>query len=422
MEQFIPRCFKFLANMKVQYLPEKPNYLLLVFVLFAFTLLPLRKNAQELTIPENPLKGRFVFEQKGCSTCHSIKGEGGDIGPDLGQKKFYGSFLQLAGIMWNHAPEMLRLMRELDLPYPEFSRTEMVELIAYLYYLRYLGEPGNLYRGKILVQKKSCLICHSIGGKGGKLGPAFDKLAKYISPLYMAQALWNHGPEMEKQIKKMGLKRPKFEKGEIVDLSAYIREASKGTVQEQVYMSPGNPKRGGIVFKEKGCLDCHAVNGEGKDIGPDLGELEWDYSVTEIAGLMWNHGSEMAMFMEEQKISWPKFSGKEMADLIAYLYFLRFADKPGDSIEGKKVFAEKGCVNCHGADAKGSEYAPDLSKSKGILSAINMAQIMWNHAPAMEERITEKFMRWPEFSGKEMRNLYAYLRVLLKNKSAKLER
>ncbi|MFQ5824795.1 MAG: c-type cytochrome [bacterium] len=402
--------------MKMHYLLEKSNSIFLVFVLFTFTLLPLRIFAQELTVPENPLKGRFVFEQKGCSTCHSIKGEGGDIGPDLGQKKFYGSFLQLAGIMWNHAPDMLMRMRELDLPYPEFSRTEMVELIAYLYYLRYLGEPGDLYRGKILVQKKSCLVCHSIGGKGGKLGPAFDKLAKYISPLYMAQALWNHGPKMEKQIKKMGLKRPKFEKGEIVDLSAYIREASKGTVMEQVYMSPGNPKRGKIVFKEKGCLDCHALNGAGQDIGPDLGELEWDYSVTEIAGLMWNHGSEMAVFMEEQKISWPKFSGKEMADLIAYLYFLRFAEKPGNSRAGQKVFAEKGCIHCHGDDAKGGEYAPDLTKSKGLLSAIDMARIMWNHAPVMEERITEKVMRWPEFSGKQMRNLYAYLHELLKIK------
>ncbi|MFQ5752862.1 MAG: c-type cytochrome, partial [bacterium] len=157
------------------------------FLFFAllFLLLPLKGTAQELTLPENPLKGRFVFEQKGCSSCHSIEGESGKIGPDLGQNKYYGSFLQLAGIMWNHAPDMLRRMRELELPYPEFSRTEMIELIAFLYYLRYLGEPGDLYRGKILVKEKKCLMCHSIGGKGGNSAPAFDKLGKYISPLYM---------------------------------------------------------------------------------------------------------------------------------------------------------------------------------------------------------------------------------------------
>lgn len=388
----------------------------LALCFWACSILPPKTLGQVLTMPKNPLKGRFVFEQKGCITCHSIKGEGGSIGPDLGQKKYYGSFLELAGIMWNHAPEMLRRMRELDLPYPEFSHTEMVELISYLYYLRYLGEPGDLYRGKILVNEKGCLTCHSIAGKGGKSAPAFDQLSKYISPLYMAQALWNHGPEMERLIKKMGLQRPQFGKGEIVDLSAYIREASKGSEREQVYMSPGNPQRGKTVLQEKGCLDCHAVNGEGKDLGPDFGDLEWDYSVTEIAGLMWNHGSEMAELMEMQKIVWPRFNGKEMADLIAYLYFLKFTDRPGEPHEGQTVFAEKGCINCHGVDAKGDEYAPDLSASKGLGSTIDMARIIWNHAPIMEVRITEKVMRWPQFSGDEMRDLYAYLHELLKSK------
>lgn len=402
--------------MQMHALSKKWHFIFLVLALFPLILLPRTSTAQELTMPGNPLKGRFVFEQKGCGACHSIEGESGKIGPDLGQNKYYGSFLELAGIMWNHAPDMLRRMRELELPYPEFSRTEMGELISYLYYLRYLGEPGDLYRGKILVKEKRCLACHAIGGKGGNRAPAFDKLAKYISPLYMAQAMWNHGPEMEKQIKKMGLERPKFEKGDIVDLSAYIREASKGTEREQVYMSPGNPQRGRLVFKEKGCLNCHAVNGEGNDIGPNLRELQWDYSVTEIAGLMWNHGSEMWKLMEEQRISWPRFSGNEMADIIAYLYFLKFADESGDPHEGKNTFAEKGCVHCHGMDAKGGEYAPDLSKSKSLVSAIVMVQIIWNHAPVMEEKIAEKVMRWPEFSGKEMRDLYAYLHEMLKSK------
>jgi len=386
--------------------------------LVAFTVLMLAGSvsdatAQELMVPKNPLKGRFVFEQKGCISCHSIKGEGGDIGPDLGYSQFYGSFLQLAGVMLNHAPEMLRRMRELDLPYPEFTRTELVDLVAYLYYLRYLGEPGDLYRGKVLVREKGCLACHSIRGKGGTVGPAFDKLAKYVSPLYMAQALWNHGPEMEKQINKMGLRRPQFEKGEIVDLSAYIREASRGTQREQVYMSPGSPQRGKQVFQEKGCLDCHAVKGEGHDIGPDLAESDLDLSVTEIAGLMWNHGSQMAELMEERQMNWPRFSGKEMADLIAYLYFLRFEDEPGDPQAGQAVFSRKGCTTCHGATGTGGENAPDLSQSKALSSAIDMAQILWNHTPVMEEKIAEKVLRWPEFSGREMTDLYAFLRSRL---------
>ena len=316
--------------------------------------------------------------------------------------------------MWNHSPEMLKRMRELELPFPDFSRKEMFALIASLFFVRYLGAPGDFYRGKTLVAKKLCLTCHSLGGKGEKIAPAFDKLAKYVSPLYMAQSRWNNGPAMDKEIEKKGLTRPQFERGEIVDLSAYTRSASKGAERERVFMSPGNPQRGKEVFKEKRCLNCHAINGEGSDIGPDLGESEWDYSVTEIAGLMWNHASAMGEFMEEEKIAWPELSGKEMADLIAYLYFIKFADRPGDPKGGKKLFSQKGCATCHGADAMSGDVGPDLSESDAISSTIRMAQILWNHAPVMEERIMEKAMPWPEFSGKEMTDLYAFLRSLQK--------
>lgn len=384
-------------------------YACIAFWIAVSAAVPQNLLAQEELIPENPLKGRFVFEQKGCINCHAIKGQGGNIGPDLGNNEYYGSFLQLAGIMLNHTPEMLRRMQELDLPYPAFSRKEMVELVAYLYYLRYLGEPGDLYRGKVLVREKGCLVCHSVGGKGGKLAPGFDRLAKYVSPLFLAQALWNHGPGMEKVLREKGINRPQFEKGEIVDLSAYIRSASRGTERGRVYMSPGNPKRGAAVFKDKGCANCHAIHGKGQDIGPDLGEVDLDMSVTQIAGLMWNHGSQMAELMKENKMEWPLFDGQEMADLIAYLYSLRFEGKPGDPELGKKVFVQKGCGKCHGDNAKGTRIAPDLTKSRGMRSKIDLVQIMWNHAPVMEEKVAEKAIDWPQFAGTEMADLYAFL-------------
>lgn len=384
-----------------------------IFLLFALGGLSLPPVAgQDFPMPENPLQGRIIFEQKGCSTCHAIQGEGGQIGPDLGQRKFYGSFLELAGIMWNHSPEMFRRMRELELPYPEFTSTEMGELIAYLYYLRYLGEPGDLYRGKILVKEKGCLACHSVAGKGGKTGPAFDKLGKYVSPIYMAQAMWNHGPAMEKHFKTMGLQWPQFQRGEIVDLSAYIREASRAAQQEKIYMSPGNPQKGEALFKTKGCANCHAATSAGRQVAPDLSELKLDLSVTEIAGLMWNHGSEMLDLMSEMKITWPSFTSREMADLIAYIYFLRFAGKPGDATAGEKVFANKGCANCHTTKEPGTSLGPNLAKSRNITSPFAMAQILWNHAPLMEELITARRMDWPQLSGEEMANLYMFLRAL----------
>ncbi len=37
----------------------------------------------EMTVTGDPAKGRAVFEANGCSTCHTIKGKGGDVGPEL---------------------------------------------------------------------------------------------------------------------------------------------------------------------------------------------------------------------------------------------------------------------------------------------------------------------------------------------------
>jgi mono/diheme cytochrome c family protein len=65
-------------------------------------------SAQEIELPQNPLKGRLVFEEKGCIECHAIGGYGGTAGPDLSREEYHGSTLDLASIIWNHAPQMNR--------------------------------------------------------------------------------------------------------------------------------------------------------------------------------------------------------------------------------------------------------------------------------------------------------------------------
>jgi cytochrome c len=123
--------------------------------------------------------------------------------------------------------------------------------------------------------------------------------------------------------------------------------------------------------------------------------------------------------MEEKKISWPKFTGKEMADLIAFLYFLKFVDKAGDSQKGKKIFSQKGCETCHGKNGLGGGSGPNLARSVTLITSIDMAQILWNHAPVMEERILEKVMEWPELTGGEMADLFAYLISIKKKDETK---
>lgn len=379
-------------------------------------LLPLKIFSQTVTLPEDPIKGRIIFEKKGCMICHSVYGIGGKGGPDLGEKRYYGSFLELAGILWNHSPEMTEKMKNVSISRPTFDREEMAYLIAYLYYLRYLGDPGDVKKGEDLFTEKGCSSCHKVGGKGGDIGPNLDNLKRYASPLYMAQAMWNHGPEMEEMMNSLGMKKPTFSGKEIVDLSAFIRKVSTDAPRELIYMSPGNPTRGEEIFREKNCSSCHSTRAEKISYGPNLGKVELNKSVTEIAGMMWNHGSAMEAYMEKKGVTWPKFSGSEMADLIAYLYFITYTDEEGNAGSGEAVFVEKGCSNCHSAgEGKPVEkMGPDLSRSRALLSPIDMAQIMWNHAPMMERKISEKHLSWPEFKGREMVDLFTFLRSITK--------
>jgi cytochrome c551/c552 len=372
----------------------------------------------QVSLPEDPLRGRLIFEQKGCIRCHAIYGYGGDVAPDLGEEQFLGSFLDLASVMWNHSPQMNRKMRQIDVPRPQFSQQEMEELIAYLYYLPYLGKPGDATKGMVLFSAKGCLKCHSVGSKGGEAGPELDMLKIYMSPLYMAQAMWNHGPAMDKLMQKMGAKRPWLSGQEIVDLSAYIRQISQGGAREKIYMSPGNPKIGKQVFAQKGCIQCHAVAREGGELAPDLADVEFKKSVTEIAGILWNHGTDMWVRMERKGVARPQFNAKEMADLIAYLYFIAFMDQPGEPEKGKAVFLNKGCASCHSTSEKEQLIGPDLSLSKKLASPIALVQIMWNHAPIMKTRMLEKDLPWPEFKLHEMSDLYSYLQNM-SNKSQK---
>lgn len=376
------------------------------FSLYLTSVLAVMTYGQEIPLPTNPLKGQIVFEEKGCIECHSISGYGGTAGPDLSKQQYFGSVLELASILWNHAPQMNRKFRQMRMDRPVLTEVEMNDLFGFLYYLRYLGEPGGVAKGKKLLETKGCISCHRVAGQGGAVGPDLEQVQRYAAPLYMVQAMWNHGPAMQEQIKKSHLTYPTLTGKDIVDIAAYLRQATTGATV--IRMSPGDPTKGKTVFEEKHCNKCHLVEGKARIIGPSLLGIELKKGVTEIASLMWNHGQVMTEFMKRENIDWPRFEGNEMADLIAYLYFLGFEDKPGDDRKGDDVFRAKGCVSCHIKGGKGK--GPDLATTKQIDSPIRMIQLMWNHAGQMEDLLIMQNKKWPTLSTTEMRNLYAFLR------------
>jgi cytochrome c2 len=368
--------------------------------------------AQSTVEPELQYLGKKVFNEKGCGQCHAVFGEEGKGGPDLGKHKFYGTYLELAATMWNHFPKMSKKMRTSGQQFPKFSETEMMQVMDYLSFARFKGEPGNTFRGRNLLKSMRCTVCHKFGGEGGDIGSDLSAKQEFISPLRLVEAMWNHGSDMMELFEENNIKRPEFKGNDIIHISAAIQSHMAPTKVPKDSYSLGNYGNGSRLIREKGCLHCHSIKGTGGSIGPDFNDVYFDYTVLMIAGKMWNHGPKMWEVMKLENIPVPVFQSGEMGDIIAYMYRLNLEDTPGDVEIGKRLIDDKNCLSCHSINNEGFDLAKDFTAIQKLNSPMAMAASMWNHAPDMDEQRIAGKLKWPELNGRNMANIYAYIQSL----------
>ena len=363
------------------------------------------------TLSGDPNAGRRNFVDRGCVRCHSIWGNGGALGPDLAQVGTGRSMEQLAGLFWNHTPGMIETVRNRGFPWPVFTETELADIISSVYYVKLFDELGDARLGEQWFIAMRCVVCHSIGGRGGRSGPALDAYARFVTPITLAQGMWNHGPGMRALQQATGVPIPTFIGREMADIQAYLRRDSNLRDRNVVLSQAPSPATGGRLFTAKGCVRCHGANGRGTDFGPDLRDVTQRRRASEIAGRLWNHSSGMFQALQARGIELPRFQGTELADVIAFLYYLPFSEIGGNETRGQQVFESKGCASCHGLDQP-ARIGPDLSRSEAVARPLSLATAMWNHAPAMFDVARSERVEWPRFEYNEMRDLMAYLRAL----------
>ena len=357
---------------------------------------------------QDPVAGSRVFGAKSCVKCHAVNGLGGKVGPDLGQIARSRSFYDLATAMWNHLPQMVQRMDALGIVPPKLDVRETEDLIGFLYTLNYFDAPGNAEAGRRYFAEKRCIVCHQIGGTGGVVGPNLDFFKQFGSPIFVVAAIWNHGPQMMEAMQARGIERPAFIGPELQDLIAYLAPASGGSREGPIYVLPGRAAEGQKLFKEKHCLECHNVGGEGGHVGPDLVRRGLRRSLTEFAAAMWNKAPTMMAAMKPRGISVPHLRPEEMADLVAYLYAVGYFAEPGDPRNGSKLVADKGCVRCHAVSGERGKSAPDLTRTRGLDAPAAVIAALWNHA-VIAPRDRGQKRAWPEFRPQEMADLVAYL-------------
>jgi cytochrome c2 len=364
-------------------------------------------------LPDRPAAGAKLFETKSCASCHSVGNIGrATIGPDLGRIVFFGDVLDLAGAFLNHAPAMQEKMASLGISRATLTGQEAAELVAFLTAFRYydtqIREAGNPALGRTVFLDKGCAGCHESAAGRPASGPDLRKYRGRYAPIMFTQAMWNHAPSMVRAMREQNVPVPTFRGREMTDLAAYLQVGLSTRGPDPVVFEPGSPKQGQALFATKGCRTCHAVAGEGGQGGPDLGARgrAMVRSVPELAGFMWNHGPAMNAEFTRRGIVRPTFSGQEMADIVAYLYFVNYATVRAMPSRGERTFVRQ-CGSCHtlGRVAVG----PDLLSAPGLDRPIGIVAAMWNHATAMERQATRQGGTWPRLERGETADLAAFL-------------
>ena len=198
---------------------------------------------------------------------------------------------------------------------------------------------------------------------------------------------------------------------------AALAAASAGLAAAEIapggYFVPGDPKAGMQAFLEKGCSRCHSVFGEGGRSAPDLARVPAGHlSAGEVVSAMWNHAPAMWQRMQQEHLNPPKFSDQEMTNLFAFLYSVRSLDEPGDPERGRRLLAERRCLDCHAVGGGGAGKAPDLKSWTAYRNPVTWIQAMWNHGQAMQKMMAARGLAWPQFQETEMSDVISYIRTL----------
>lgn len=223
-------------------------------------------HASDLSNAPKLSRGRRLFEESGCIGCHKLKGTGGAIGPELSK---VGSKRSPEWLM-SHFKDPASVSPGSAMPPIKASVEDLKSLTLYI--LSLTGEKLTEYylsskiipdtnAGRLLFQEKGCMGCHRVKGRGGKVGPALDNVARRRTPK------WIDAHFKSPQSVSPGTVMPGFRltEQERRALTRFLLSLSEpGVIGYLKLPSARTPQeRGRSVFTKFGCAGCHGKQGEG---------------------------------------------------------------------------------------------------------------------------------------------------------------
>ena len=258
--------------------------------------------------PGDAGRGKRLFSAKHCSECHGLTEAKIPEAKPVAQWASVGQPMALTDAMWNHATTMKAEFARRKLSWPELTSQDLTDMLVYL---RNLPSTRNAAahveitsgaNGQMLFESKGCAACHA-----SKI--ALAPRLKGMTLTDIAVAMWNHEPKMA----AAGAKPVELESGEMRELVSYLWAG-------QFFEDQGSPAAGGRVFAAKRCATCHGETpNQAAGGAPKLLGTGRSFSAATMVSALWHHGPRMLDQMKTQGISWPRFDGLEMANLVAYL-------------------------------------------------------------------------------------------------------
>jgi cytochrome c2 len=360
-------------------------------------------------MPGDATRGAAVFRDQHCLTCHAIRGQGAEVGPDLGWiigREYTPA--SMASLMWNHAPDMWSAIERKGVEEPKLSEADAADLFAYFHSIRAFEKPGDAARGKAVFSSKHCNRCHGtmMALAGG--APPVSEWRSLTDSIALAQAMWNHAGRMQARMAEVQVRWPELNSQDLADLLTYLQNLPH--LRKRVgQFSLNGEDAGEKLFRNKGCVECHH------------GRLALETrlvpgTMSDFAVSMWNHSPKMWAYGRKTGRQPPALERDEMRQIVRYLWYATLFAEPGNPTKGRRVFIGKNCAQCH---ETGNAGAPDLAHVLGSrsdpLRPFSIVAVLWQHGPKMLAAMRKRRLPWPNFTRSEMTDLLAYLNAYMVN-------
>ena len=264
------------------------------------------------------------FEKFGCTICHAGQGRAVTLAEAHGPVTNWNNAIYHGDFMENSCAQC----------HGELSRDQMPVFA----------------RGRSLFNEAGCLGCHKVKGlEKTPVAPPLDNIGTRVKSDWLLR--WLRSPRS--YLPQARMPDYLFSDGQAAEIARFLMNKER----PQKLALNGSYDNGKKIFNESRCVSCHAIDGKGGTIGPDLGRVAtklaparllqiitnphnlWPQTKMPIFGFADTEALDLATFMDQEYIDFD-LTNQQTASQKALV-------EKADAGAGQKLVQEYGCIGCH---------------------------------------------------------------------------